>query len=308
MSIVNPVLGREVRERLRTGRSFVSLTLFLALLTLLTWAVATVTTRQDQFNNFDVSRITTSGRTVLDALVIGMLALMVFLLPGIAATAVTGERERQTLIPLQISMLRPRSILIGKVLSAAAYATLMLLAAMPLFATAYLLGGVSALDTVRTLLALIFVAALITTFCVAWSTIVRRSAAAVVVSYAFTLLLFVGAPILYSLAAVVAEPTVRPDGSSEPREKRIMLANPVVAIALLQQPGDRTDTNGGALDGLRDSMRQGEWDNRGVRQIGPTSVLGVPDWIVSVGTLSIFAFGAGVIGTRRLRTPTKSER
>jgi hypothetical protein len=87
-----------------------------------------------------------------------------------------------------------------------------------------------------------------------------------------------------------------------------MLVNPVVAIALLQHPGDNDSTNGGVLDSVRDGMRQGQWDNQGRRQIEFTSVIGIPDWIVSAGSLGIIAIGAGVIGTRRLRTPTKSER
>jgi ABC-type transport system involved in multi-copper enzyme maturation permease subunit len=306
MSVINPVLGREVRERLRSGRAYVSLTLFLGLLTLLTWVVAAATTRTNQLGGPNIGQITSSGRSVLDALVIGMTVLMVFLLPGIAATAVTGERERQTLIPLQISMLRPRSILIGKVLSAAAYAALMLTAALPLFAAAYLLGGVSAIDTIRTLLALIFVAALITTFCVAWSTVVRRSAAAVVVSYAFTLLLFIGAPLLYAASGVFVGANNNP--GSRPNAKRMMLVNPVVAVALLQAPGDKTLAGGGVLGGLRTSMRQGQFDNFGQRQQSVTSVAGIPDWIVSAGSLGLFAIGAGMIGVRRLRTPTKSER
>jgi ABC-type transport system involved in multi-copper enzyme maturation permease subunit len=305
MGIVNPVLGRELRERLRSGRSFVALTLFLTLLAGLTWAVVAATTRDNGFNP-DLSRITSSGRNLLDALVIGMMVLMVFLLPGIAATAVTGERERQTLIPLQISMLRPRSILIGKVLSAASYATLMLVAASPLFAAAYLLGGVTVGAAIRTMIGLIVVAAVITTIAVAWSTIVRRTAAAVIASYAFTLLLFVGAPIVYSLFAILSTHTLSTgEVVRDPGDKQILLANPVAAVALFQHAS--VDT-GGVLGGIRRSVRSRGFDTTTGQERMSSSLHGVPDWVVSFSVLGAITVGAGVIGTRRLRTPTKSER
>jgi ABC-type transport system involved in multi-copper enzyme maturation permease subunit len=309
MSIVNPVLGREIRERLRSGRSFVALTLFLGLLAGLTWAVVTVTTHTNANNQFnpDLSRLTSSGRTLLDALVVGMTVLMMFLLPGIAAVAVTGERERQTLIPLQISLLRPRSIFLGKVLSAAAYATLMLVAASPMFAAAYMLGGVTVSAAVRTMFGLIVVAIVITTIAVTWSTIAKRTAAAVIASYAFTLLLCVGAPVLYQVFSVVTEHTTATgEVVSDPNNKTILLANPLVAVALFQ---DTTAAdNGGLMGNVRRAVRYRGFDPGKNQDRLERNVKGVPDWIVSFGVLGAFTAGAGVIGTRRLRTPTKSER
>jgi ABC-type transport system involved in multi-copper enzyme maturation permease subunit len=306
---MNPVLGRELRERLRSGRSFVALTLFLALLAGLTWAVVTVTTHSNANDSFnpDLSRLTSSGRTLLDALVVGMTVLMMFLLPGIAATAVTGERERQTLIPLQISMLRPRSIFMGKVLSAAAYATLMLVAASPMFAAAYMLGGVTVNAAIRTMLALIVVAIVITTIAVAWSTIAKRTASAVIASYAFTLLMCIGAPILYQVFSVVTEhTTVTGEVVSDPNTKSILLANPLVAVALFQNT--TMADNGGVLGGIRRAVRYRGFDPITGQERLHDDMKGVPDWLVSFGVLGAITLGAGLIGTQRLRTPTKSER
>ena len=50
-----------------------------------------------------------------------MVVLVLFFVPGLAAGAIAGERERQTLATLQVTLLRPRSILVGKIAAALAY-------------------------------------------------------------------------------------------------------------------------------------------------------------------------------------------
>lgn len=304
MKLLNPVLGREVRERLRSGRSFVALTFFLALLTLLTWAVVAVVTAASNGFDGDITRATASGGTLLDALAIGMLVLMVFLLPGIAASSVSGERERQTLVPLQLSLLRPRSILIGKVLAAAAYALLLLVAAAPIFAASYVLGGVSIGPALRTMGALAVIATLIITIAVAWSTMVRRTAAAVVASY-FTILVFcVAAPIAFVLTTTLIGSS-DPNRPSDERFKPLLLANPLVAVALVQNPSGATENASGVFDDMSRTLRE-RFDQNGERL--DDDVAGVPDWLVSMGSMSVVAAAAGAVGVRRLRTPTRTER
>lgn len=314
--MINPVLGREVRERLRSGRSFFAITLFLALLMFITWAAVASVSAANNDVSTNLALLTSSGRILLDALTIGMLVLMIFLLPGIAASSVTGERERQTLIPLQISLLRPRSILLGKVMSAAAFATLMLIAAAPMFGAAYMLGGVSVAEAVRTMLALIFVAALITTLSVAWSTILRRTASAVVISYATVMLLFVAAPITFGLLTALRQETVREFdqngvliGEFSKEQSRLwLLPNPVVAVALFQQPDSSGEGITGAFDGLRRGVRSRGWNGADGRERFAQSKFGIPDWVISFGSLAAVGAAASYVGTRRLRTPSRSER
>lgn len=303
---VNPVLRREVRERLRTGRAYVAITVFVGLLLLLTWAVHTATSVNRNLSN--IVTASASGRTLLEALAFGMLGLMAFLLPGIAAGSVTGERERETLIPLQVTLLSPRAIMSGKVLASSAFAALMLVGATPLFATAYLLGGVSFAEVARLFTALVVVAALLTTLAVTCSTLVRRTQAAVLMAYALTLILFVGAPFLFGMATVI-DSQRGTDAASAP--KALVLPNPVVAVALFTFPNDGVNGNvdgnlgasNGPLGGISREIRRRDTDGS-----FRNSMFGLPMWAVSFGSL-VVGIGAGsLLGVRRLRTPARTER
>ncbi|MGH9269998.1 MAG: ABC transporter permease, partial [Ilumatobacteraceae bacterium] len=142
MTVLNPVLGRELKERMRGVRSFAALAIFLALLILTTWIVYRGNQQTDPFS-FDLARQTRVGRELYEWILSIMLVLVLFFVPGLTAGAIAGERERQTLLPLQVTLLRPRSIVWGKVLAALAYLALMIVAALPLFAVAYQLGGIT---------------------------------------------------------------------------------------------------------------------------------------------------------------------
>ena len=238
MITVNPVLGRELRERLRSGRAFAAITVFVGLLLLLTWAI---NTGSSNANPGDLSALTSTGRSLLDGLTFGMMFLMAFFLPGIAAGAISGERERETLIPLQVTLLSSRSILTGKILAASAFAALLLVAATPLFATAYLLGGVSLAEAVRTLVALGAIAVMITTIAVVCSSIVRRTQAAVLLAYTVTFFVFVAAPFIFGMASIVETRRNQPTGAPNGVTRALLLPNPVVALAAFAEPSRRRE-------------------------------------------------------------------
>ena len=68
------------------------------------------------------------------ALMLGQLVLLVLLVPGMAAVAVTGEREAGTLEMLYASRLSPLKIIIGKIGLAIAYPLLLLVSGLPFVA------------------------------------------------------------------------------------------------------------------------------------------------------------------------------
>ena len=80
---------------------------------------------------FDIGARTRSGRLVFESVVLIMTVLVLFFVPALCAGAIAGERERQTLATLQVTLLRPRSILLGKVVAALAYLVLLIVAALP---------------------------------------------------------------------------------------------------------------------------------------------------------------------------------
>ena len=140
---VNPVLGRELKERMRGRRAVIILTIYLVLLTLALWLVYEAASASNDFGNPLPTQLAEVGSTVFEWVLFFMLLIILFLVPAQTAGAIAGERERQTLVPLQITLLSPRSILLGKVCAAMAFLALLIVAAVPLLAIAYLIGGVT---------------------------------------------------------------------------------------------------------------------------------------------------------------------
>ena len=113
---VNPVLGREVKERFRGVRGWVMLTAYLVLLAgvLFVGYQAAAGANDDPFAGVDATQIAQAGRSIFEVLVIFMLLLVLFLVPAMTSGAIAGERERQTLVPLQVTLVRPLSIIVGQ--------------------------------------------------------------------------------------------------------------------------------------------------------------------------------------------------
>jgi ABC-type transport system involved in multi-copper enzyme maturation permease subunit len=326
----NPVLGRELRERMRSGRSFAIITLFLLLLTGLVAVVFTLQQSNNSINNgnIDFNRLSGTGRVIYDVTVLGLLALLLLFLPAIAAGAIAGERERQTLVPLQITLLTPRSILWGKVMASASYVGLLLVAALPLFAVSYQLGGITLWEAGRGVVALLVVAVVFATAAVGCSAIVKRVQGATVLAYLVVFGITVAAPCAF-IAATAIDASRGSDQADAPTS--ILLANPVVAIAYMsggnlldgadeatlaerrndaQNGSSGINGNRGILREIRKALAANDSINDdGVLQFGATgSVLGVPNGIIAVLGITIPAAALFVLGARRLRTPARTER
>src|ERR671910_2823196 len=140
---VNPVLRRELVERMRGRRTFVVLTIYLGVLAGILYLVyqANRGTTGSSFGAPVATQIASVGRGIFEWLLFFMLLLVLFLVPGQTSGAIAGERERQTLVPLQITLLRPVSLLLGKIGASLAFLLLLLVATVPLLSVSYLIGG-----------------------------------------------------------------------------------------------------------------------------------------------------------------------
>ena len=134
-------------------------------------------------------------QAVLDMLLLYMLMLVLFFVPGIAATSIVGERERQTLTPLQISLLSPFNIVFGKVLASLFFPMLLALATLPLWLTATLANESI---TVIYLLTIVIIAFFIASVALLGSAVMDTTLA-IIVSYIFAPLAIIVHYIITSL-------------------------------------------------------------------------------------------------------------
>ncbi len=302
---MNPVLGRELRERMRTKRAFVAIGVFLTLLLL---TLALIVKVNENVSAFDIGRLTQVGRLLYETVITVMTALLLFFVPGIAAGAIAGERERQTLLPMQITLLRPREIFAGKVAASMSFIVLMLVSTLPVMAVAYVLGGIRVIDAAVGLSAVALIALIMTLVVVASSSAARRVQTATVAAYGACLMLFAAGPLIYLVWLVIDNAS----GNDPARAPAVLLTtSPLMIVASLAARASRFD---GPLSFLNRALVSVWQDNDGawfgVSERGWRRVVqpGVPGWLVGVGVLSPIVAWSCWRGIRALRAPAEAER
>lgn len=222
---VNPVLGRELTQRMRGRSSWIILLLYLALLALILRMVYGAIGDGTVPGRADVLGAASAGRAIFHWMLFFILALVCFIVPGVTAGAIAGERERQTLVSLQVTMLRPSAIVSGKLWASLAYMLLLIVATLPLLGVTLVVGGVSLTEVIAGLAMVLLTAVALASVAIAASAVFRRTQAATVVSYGITVLLVIGTFVVYGFQAVVAR------SEPEPPAPAVLALNPFVATA-----------------------------------------------------------------------------
>ena len=345
-SWINPVLARELTERMRGPRAMVMLSGYLGVLGLVLVLVyrSKSDTANSRFGASPVTELATAGEAIFEWTLLFTMLLVLFLVPGFTAGSVAGERERQTLMAMQVTLLRPLSIVLGKLGASVVFTLLLVLATLPLLTVAYLIGGVTVPEIVRGLGMVMFTAVGIAAISLACSTFMRRVQTATVASYGMVLVLCVATFAAFFIARAIEES--QGDFTADP--PRILMApNPVAALAdvATDAPDDFGGEFGfvsfggygsggdGPLTGIRelltpdDSFRFVVDDGPGVLFADGTSVEGdhvivgpgaeaggpqgwgvMPLWAQNVLIVGALAVLSVILSSVRLRTPAKTER
>lgn len=232
---LNPVTMREIRERFRRRRAGLFVTLWVAIvigvgyliyLTARAWASSSGT-----FGGTSPLLISASlGRIMFELVSLLLLTGVILIVPGVAALSIVGERERLTLPLLQVSQLKPRQIVLGKLVSSLAYLMLLLVAVAPIMLVPILFGGIDVLDVLKSLAAIGVTAFLIGSVSVWASARARSTRGAVAASYgfAFALVAFTGLALIAQL--YLFAPSDREVFGPEGRELYAIWLNPYVAL------------------------------------------------------------------------------
>ena len=112
------------------------------------------------------------------------------IVPVITASAISGEKERQTFDIMLTTCMSPFSIVLGKVMSAVLRILFFVAAGMPIMALAFVVGGLSWSYLFYFVLTIILLSVLSGSIGILCSALCRRSITAVILSYAFYFVIY----------------------------------------------------------------------------------------------------------------------
>jgi ABC-type transport system involved in multi-copper enzyme maturation permease subunit len=279
----NPVLTRELRQRMRGRLTWLVFTAYLAVLSFLL-GLAYLGARTTNAGVPDPLKAAETGRLLFESLLLFIIGLVCFLVPGLTAAAISGERDRQTLVSLQVTLLSARSIVGGKLLASLAFVLLLLVASLPMLSIPFLIGGVPLVQVLVGVAVVVFLACVLACLALACSAVLRRTQAATVVAYGLTLALVVGTPLAFGAQALV-----RRDRQGPPN-RAVLLLNPF----LLPADAVRGPQGGNSVfAGLEEVTR-------------PVGFL--PFWLASLAASGALGGSAFVLAVRRLTVPAARDR
>lgn len=300
----NPVLRREMSDRLRGARGVLLLIIPLAIFTGVLVLTYTASSSFNQALSIDVTELGTVGRQVFEWVLSTMLALLLFMVPGLTAGAVTGERERQTLVPLQMTLMSPVNIIVGKLAAALAFLVLLIFATIPLLAASHTVGGIGVLDIVRSIAMLIFTATVLGAVCIWISSRMKRTATATVVCYGVTFFFTFGGFIVLIIWAIV----FAIGGSNDIPPPELLSTSPFNALgdSLPRTVGQFDNDVISPLGGARELVRGLAQERAG--EFGGDFDDGVHIWLyyTIIGTILLVLSVRGA--AKAITTPAETER
>ncbi|MEK3882240.1 ABC transporter permease [Paenibacillus sp. PL2-23] len=238
--LINPVLDKEIRLRLRTPRAMWTLFFYLIAIGLLAFAAIYLTlgmTGRGASYNPEESRM------LFYFLSMAQLGLVAFMAPGLTAGVISGEREKQTLNLLLTTQQSSFTIIISKLISSLSFMILIVTSTIPVYSMVFLYGGVSPKQLVLVFLFYLFMMAMLGSFGIFFSTVLKRTMISVISTYGVTLFIFVGTGILYFVTMSVVEnylqgssPVTAANADSYRWIGHIITWNPIAALYSILDP------------------------------------------------------------------------
>jgi ABC-type transport system involved in multi-copper enzyme maturation permease subunit len=184
----NPIVAKELRTRMRGWHAFALLTGYTCVIGALGWLVYNT----DISSSGNAMGLSATGADVFRVLAVAVMATVALIVPGLVGPTISGERERQTLDLLLVTPLRSSTIVVGKLFAALYFVVFLVVACVPLFCVAFLLGGVSLAEVVEAVIFTLLGAFALGAISMLASVSLRQVSASTVVSYLAMLVLAVG--------------------------------------------------------------------------------------------------------------------
>jgi|HigsolmetaAR201D_1030396.scaffolds.fasta_scaffold04396_2 ABC-2 type transport system permease protein len=207
MRELNPVLIKELRNRMRGARAFILITIYLLVLSGITMLIY-LAVASNLENDMNAGR--QIGKILFLSISTVALIEVCLITPALTAGSIVGEKERQSYDLLISSLLTPGQIVRGKLGSALAFAVILIIAVLPVMSLSFLFGGVILAEVVIALIGLLTTAILYASIGLFWSTVMRSSLGATIISLSTIVAILLLIPFLWVISSVFYYQVNRP--------------------------------------------------------------------------------------------------
>ena len=233
----NPVYSREMKVSARSPRFPLILSLFngilclAALINMYSVVLRVRTNATIQYSSFmDLYEFVTSMEFLL----------LMFIVPAVTASSISGERERHTLELMFTTKIRPVDIVIGKLASAFTHLMILVFSSLPVLMLTFIYGSISSQDLFLLLFSYVTVALYCGSLGIFASSLMKRSTFSNVITYGIMLVLVVGTYMLNVFLLRISETEINMmvlgAGETIPEPTSgaavyLLLANPAITFA-----------------------------------------------------------------------------
>ncbi len=248
---INPVLQKELKVKMRSWKAAILIGVYNLVLLLLTIFILKMTIS----NGTGVPTQSTIFGTYA-FLVAAQFGLIALITPALTAGAISGEREKQTLDILLSTTLNHGSIITGKLFASLSQVILLLISSVPVFSIIFLYGGIGFVQLIQVYMFFIVVAITLGSIGIFFSTYIKKSTAANVLTYAVVVFLGIGT-LLISIFYV--QMVIVPINPNTPYEGTFWLFNLNPGLALVSLVSDQFQEGAGRMfPGLNLTVQEGK--------------------------------------------------
>ena len=197
---LNPIVKKDVKVQARSMKICWSVFAYELILALVFFLAINVI---QSASRYSTSNIYSAMVWLYPVLAVTQLIILGLVVPVRTASSISGEKERQTFDIMMTTSMSPFSIIAGKVMTAVVQGMFFVVASMPVMALSFIIGGMSWAYLFWFLGIALLVSFFSASIGILCSSLCKRSISAVIMSYAFYLLFFLGTALPTMLYEVV---------------------------------------------------------------------------------------------------------
>jgi len=197
--ISNPMILKELRQRLRERRAWILPTLYLLVLAGTVSFAYFVATDSQMHSRPEATQGADIGTAIFLTVVFSQLGILLLMAPVFSAGALTIEKEQRTLAGLLTSLLTAPQIWWGKFVAALMFLLLLLSSGLPFLAISFAFGGVEPRQVLVSIGSTVLVLASISALGLLCSAIFRRSVLSTAACYGLVLILTVVTTVVFGI-------------------------------------------------------------------------------------------------------------